>query len=443
MGTLRKKLEHFLTLDMENSSRFTSFLIYQVRLYIQIARQLVKDNCLQQAASLAFSTLLSMVPIVALLFSMFNSFANLQKYESYLQNFLQKHLLADSASEAFVKIKEFSQNISGVNDVISVVFLLIFSLSLFNTIEGVINSIWKVKKSRSIFDRFISTYWPLVTLGPVLMAVSIQFSIKLGKVAYLGAFLNTLLNLFPMAFISIALIFTYKIVPNTKVRWKPALIGGIIAGILFELAKRGFNLYVTRINYYNNIYLSLTTLVFFLLWVYIVWIIVLFGTEVTYTIQNMAYLTKKDKEDKLKLNKLSEPSVVNEYLALRLFWKIALTFSNGKKIQTLDSLSKYFNLSEHVIEEVFNRLEEKELIVKTSEPVDGIVPAISLGKISIDSIVKTFHIDFPLSNPSLPSNGADSMDLLISQMEKARLGTINSISLQDVIIKENEKNNIN
>ena len=116
MKKIRNLFEDFLSLDPLKQGKWSAFLIYQVRLYVQIARQLVKDNCLQQAASLSFSTILSILPIVALLFSVIQSFTNLRQYEEQLQNFLQKHLLAESAVAAFEKIKQYSDHLITVPD---------------------------------------------------------------------------------------------------------------------------------------------------------------------------------------------------------------------------------------------------------------------------------------------------------------------------------------
>ncbi|MFC1851500.1 YihY/virulence factor BrkB family protein [candidate division CSSED10-310 bacterium] len=432
MKKLKTIIEDFLSLDAAKQSKWTAFMIYQVRLYVMIARQLLRDNCLVHAASLSFNTLLSMVPIVALVFALFRSFANLQQYEQDIEDLLQKHLLADSAADAFNKIKELSENISAVDNIVSAFFFLIFSLMLFNTIEVTINYIWKVKQTRSLFDRFI-TYWILVTLGPILIVVSLQLSQQIEKIAYLGSLITTLMNIFPMAFIAIALIFTYKLVPNTKVQWKAAIIGGVVAGVLFELAKNGFNLYVTRLDYYENIYASLTAAVFFLLWVYVAWVIILFGTEISYTYQNLTYLYQKDLEDKLRLKKITEMSVVNDVLGLRIFWLIAKSYSQDSKIICTSAVAEHFNLSPEIAEEVVRRLEDHNFIVKTSQPADGLVPARSLDNMMIKDIVESFRIDFPPSNPDIPLDGGDYIDQIIQEMEEARLSIINSNSVSQYL----------
>ncbi|MBN2383787.1 YihY family inner membrane protein [bacterium] len=429
---LIKFIERFLSLDPKKQGKWTSFLIYQVRFYIMIARQLVRDNCLQQAQSLTFSTILSLVPIVALVFSIFRSFANLQRYEIVVQDFLEKHLLASSAVAAFEKIKELSQNISTVEDVMSVAFFLVFSLMLFNTIEGTINTIWRVKKARALFDRFI-TYWILVTLGPLLIVVSTQISHKISQVAYVGALIKSLMNLFPMSFIVVALVFIYKLVPNTRVKWRPALIGGIIAGILFELAKRGFNLYVLRLDYYNSIYAYLSVAIFFILWVYVAWIIVLFGTEVSYTVQNLNYLFEKDLEDRFKLKKRPVHYVVNDVLGLRMAWYIAQAFQKGSLPVTTTEITEKFDLPADVLEEIVRRFENGGIVARTVQPVEGLVPARAPDTIMLTEISDQFQSDFLLSNPDLPLENVSDMDHLIARMEAERRSGIKSVSLADIL----------
>jgi len=442
---VQKFLEIFLTLDPRKQGKWTSFLIYQARFFIQIARQLIKDNCLQQAQSLTFTTILSLVPIVALLFSFFRSFANLQRYEQVVQDFLEKHLLAESAVVAFTKIKELSQNVSTVEDVMAVILFLVFSLMLFNTIEGTINSIWRVKKARSFFDRFI-TYWILVTLGPLLIAVSIQLSRRIGNIAYLGEMIKTVMSIFPISFMVIALVFIYKLVPNTRVRWRPALIGGIVAGIMFELAKSGFNIYVLRLDYYNSVYAYLSVAVFFILWVYVAWIIVLFGTEVSYTIQNLNYLFEKDFVARMQVKKKAEDRIINEILGLRIVWFIIKKFRQGAPPVTSTDIEAWFELEPDVVQEVIRRLEAGNIIVRTAQPQENLVPARSLEKITLAEIITHFQSEFPPAHPAIPGSNAEYIDLIIDQMEKAKNSHIMDISLAEILNKaaaaENRNSNV-
>jgi len=233
------------------------------------------------AGSLAYTTILSMVPLLAVSFAIFQAFGGMEKLYSTLQPFILSNLSEGANEKAIEQLQSFVSNANastlGIGGLIALLFT---SFSMLSSVEKAINRVWGTKIERSLFQR-ISTYWLFITLGPLGAAVLIGFATT-AKLP-MGTYLPGGTGLF---ILSVGFFFAlYKFIPSCRVHWRYALISGAYTSAILGLAKIGFNIYVRRVVSYDRVYGSLGAIPIILLWIYILWVITLSGAALTASLQ--------------------------------------------------------------------------------------------------------------------------------------------------------------
>jgi membrane protein len=264
-------------IDLDTTKRLASF----------VARRTGEDHVAQVAGSLTFTTVLSLVPLATVAFALFTAFPIFGSFQMSLQDFLAAHLMPSQInSQIFKYLNQFASKAKGLTTV-GMIILFVTSVMTMMTVESAFNVIWRVRKSRPLAQRVL-VYWAIITLGPILFGVSLSMSSYLfaHSVAFAGSH-NLLPPVAEWALTSATLPFTvlaftmlYVFLPNCRVEWRDAAIGGLVAAIAFELAKRGFGYYVRSIPTYTAVYGAFAALPVFLLWVYLCWMITLIGAMV-------------------------------------------------------------------------------------------------------------------------------------------------------------------
>ncbi|WP_038369745.1 YihY family inner membrane protein, partial [Brackiella oedipodis] len=264
--------------DTQPRSRLTCIkntLIYAVR-------RLIDDQLTQAASSLAYTTVLAVVPLLTVILALFTIFPVFNDFKVYLDNFLRHNLMPESISEnIFEYLNSFAQSASQMTTV-GVIFLFVTSIMLMMTIEEALNKIWHVKRSRGLLMRILM-YWAVLSLGPIILSLSLWISgFVLQKTfdQYISIGRQFMGYVFPWIMSVLGLTLLYYTVPNRRVAFKDALIGGVVSGSLFEILKAGFAFYITNFPSYTLIYGAFATVPLFLLWIYISWIIVLLGAAI-------------------------------------------------------------------------------------------------------------------------------------------------------------------
>jgi len=245
-------------------------------LTIRRARQ---ERLLQVAGSLSFTTLLSLVPLLAVSLALFTHFPVFGRFEAALEQYLLRSLLPEGIARTVLRtLNQFVANASGLT-VAGSLFLLAAAVALLLTVENAFNQIWNVQRSRPILKR-VGLYLLILALGPPLLGVSlwatsVVLGASMGWLETLPPSARFVLNLGPvvLGWVSLACLFRY--VPNTKVRKRDALIGGLLASVALELGKRGFAAYLLKIPTYKAVYGAFAAFPVFLLWVYFSWLVTL------------------------------------------------------------------------------------------------------------------------------------------------------------------------
>jgi membrane protein len=249
-----------------------------------IVRRGREERLAQAAGGLTFATVMSIVPLLAVSFALFARIPALRPAGEAIREHLLRGLLpADITKTVLKHLAQFTGNTSGLTLVGSAV-LLVSALALLLSVENGLNRIWQAKKPRPVLRR-LALYVCMLLAGPVVVGASLWATSYL--LAASGALVGTrpawmpyALNLGPVVLGAAGFACLFRFVPHTAVRWRHAIVGGLLAGIAFELGKRGFAIYLANVPAYRTIYGAFAPLLAFLVWVYYSWFITLAGALV-------------------------------------------------------------------------------------------------------------------------------------------------------------------
>ena len=245
------------------------------------------DGMTTEAGNLAFVSLLALVPLVAVVFSLFAAFPVFSDISVQLKHFIFNNFVPAAGNVVQDYLDRFVANVNKMT-VIGAVGLIVTSLLLMHSIDSALNAIWRSQKKRPLVFS-IAVYWMILTLGPLLAGASLAIStwllsLKWMAVSGMTGLIDQTLRIFPLLLSWLAFWLLYSLVPTTRVPQRDALIGALVAGLLFELGKKAFALYITMFPSYQLIYGVLAVIPILFLWVYWTWCIVLLGAEITVTL---------------------------------------------------------------------------------------------------------------------------------------------------------------
>jgi membrane protein len=250
-------------------------------LFLFAQRRLREESLPQVAGSLTFTTVFALVPLLTIALAIFTTFPLFNSFRSSLEAYFVQSVMPKSISSTILNYLTMFASKATRLSAVGAVALIFTSIAMMNLIERVFNRIWRVRDERR-WSKRILVYWAIVTLGPLLIGVSLTLSSQVfmatstlvGDVPVIGVLIYTILSL---ALTTAGFTLLYVAVPNRDVDWQDAAWGGLVAGLAFEVAKRGFAIFITQFPTYSKIYGALAALPLFLLWVYVSWMITLFG----------------------------------------------------------------------------------------------------------------------------------------------------------------------
>lgn len=381
-------------------------LLYEVIKILMLAiRFFTTKRVLTQAAALTYSTLLAIVPIMAVVFAIARGFG----YNKYIEVWFREAFSSQpQAAEVIIQwVNSYLVHTqSGIFLGVGLLFMLYTVLMLVSNIEQTFNEIWQVKKQRSIFRTF-TDYLAMFFLFPILIVVSSGVSIFLATFAkslpdflLLGPAVRWLLSLSPYVLMSALFIGLYVFMPNTHVRVKNAIVPGILAGIAMQWLQFFYIHSQIWVTGYNAIYGSFAALPLFMLWVQISWTICLFGAELTYTSQNLEYYDyNTDTSD-----------ISHRYrimLCSLLMARICRRFAEGGRPYTAEQLRSETGIPIRIVIDLLYKLIEARLLIEISSDEKGetsrFMPAESLNNLNVGTMVDrleaqgTWKLDIPVS----------------------------------------------
>ncbi len=244
----------------------------------------VQNETSLAASSLAYTSLLALVPLMAVLVTVFSAMPLFEDASEILQNFIFQNFVPTSGEVIQTYIIGFVDKVRGLT-VPMFIAVFVTSLLMMQTMEKALNRIFATKPSGR-FSTKIIMYWAVLTMGPLLVGGGIAISSMVLQYSAFAGVKTFLLKMLPLLSSAVGFFLIYLVVPNIKVKWRHALAGALFAAILFELAKIGFTFYVSKIPSYEKVYGALATIPLFLIWLFLSWNIVLLGGTVTATLSS-------------------------------------------------------------------------------------------------------------------------------------------------------------
>ena len=249
-----------------------------------LRRRFRDDRLGLTAGSLTFTTLIALVPLVTVMLAMFTVFPMFSGFEGALEKYFLQNLVPDNIARPVLRsLTMFASKARGMGT-LGLVLLVATAMALVMTIDRTLNAIWRVRKPRPYAQRIL-VYWAGLTLGPLVLGVSLSLSsyavsVSRGLVEAMPGGVAVLLDVMQFWLFAAATAGLFHYVPNTHVRWRHAWSGGLFVALAFEIAKKGLAWYVQSVPTYSMIYGAFATLPIFLLWIYLGWVIMLLGAVI-------------------------------------------------------------------------------------------------------------------------------------------------------------------
>ncbi|WP_395340241.1 virulence factor BrkB family protein [Ningiella sp. W23] len=310
-------------------------------------RHLKSERITVSSGHMAFVSLLALVPVIMVFFMIMSAFPAFSEIRTLFEDFIFSNFLPASGDVMQTHIGEFVSNASGMGAV-GIGSLLVVSLLLISNIDKTLNHLWQAKADRPLVYTF-AIYWMVITLGPLLIGVSIAVSSYLGAIAsfaddYTPGFGTAFLKLVPSIAAVGAFMILYMVVPNRPVRAKYAIWGAVLAAVLFEVSKKAFAFYVASFPSYQIIYGALAVVPILFMWVYLCWIVVFLGAVFSFAITTTCerYLeNEKQENQQLSGHSKSEPdSITKRELDTRPLSQSQVTMIDGAKAKDLEVIAK-------------------------------------------------------------------------------------------------------
>jgi len=382
------------------------------------------------ATSLTFTTVFSLVPLLSVLFFVFDIFGSLAQLKHLIEPYIYQTLAPGAQEKVRIAINTIVNNINYTTiGTVSIAMLLISVFLLLLEIEYALNEIWLTKNTMPIILR-AAIYWSVLTVAPMLLALSLFFFTTLHSLApvrLLKAHIH--LDISPwLLYGLICTAFTgmYYFMSGTRVRLMSALCGGLIAGTCWKGASLAFTFYTANLFYYPQIYGPLSAVPLLLLWLFLCWVLFLMGAEVSYLHQY-----HRSYRSGFQASTISQPQ--REALTLLLFVYVARRFLHNQPPPVLPDLADSLNIPLHVARELLQPLQKRGLLSTAANHAGKLLPGRSLEHITAGHILQSLDEDSLLQHLATPE-AAVCRDIIRSRSTALRAGVFTT-SIKDIVSK--------
>jgi membrane protein len=393
-------------------------------------RELSQGDLTLRAMSLVYTTLLALVPLLALSFSLFKALGLHNQIEPMLMNLLQP--LGSEAPRITSMLLDFVDNVKiGVLGSIGVAMLFYTVISMIQKVEAAFNHAWKIPRTRPLSQR-VSQYLVLLLLGPLAVSLTVGVTASLSSNRLVSSLLTLpgmnegvilLGRLTPLLMVCAIFSFLFVVIPNTRVRWRAAAMGGLFSGVLWQLATVGFAEFAAGSSNYNAVYSSFAILILLLIWMYIAWLILLLGAQITFFSQNPQYLTARR-----EAGDLSPQS--HDVLSLSLMVEVAKRFAEQAAPPNAEQLTNQLKARPEATNMLISRLLESGLLRETAD--GGYLPGGPANSLELLDILQASR------SPASPAGGTDnqryqSVTTLAQHLEHMRSEHLAGRTLEDLL----------
>lgn len=406
-------------------------LIVVARYIYALGRDVMGGELTLRAMSLVYTTMIAIVPLLAFSFSVLKGFGVHRQMEPLLNEFLAA--LGPRGPEITQNVIGFVDNVQGgALAGISLGILLYSVLSMAQKVEASLNFVWRVDRPRSLARRF-TEYLSVMLVGPLLMGIAFGLTTTLTsnfvvrELQQIEAVSETMLQLgklMPFFMVVLAFSFLYAFVPNTKVRLRAALTGGLVAGVLWVGGGRLFAEFVVTASRTEAIYSGFAIVIVAMFWLYVSWLILLFGGQLAFYVQNPDFLPVGRRL----------PSMANslrERIALMVAILVGRDFDQGGQGWRPEGLAARAGLPNHQVQQVVNALQDAGIVTETAD--ERLIPGRALARITVADI-----LDAVRSSGESRLDWPAGVEAVSSRIETALASALGGETLADLVQKEEE-----
>ncbi|GAB5605952.1 YihY family inner membrane protein [Sideroxyarcus sp. TK5] len=358
-----------------------------------VALRLRDDRCMEMAASLTFTTLLSLVPLITIMLTVFSAFPVFSDMAAEIKSFFLSNMLPETGGKMITRyVEQFAESASRLT-AMGIAFLGIAAMMLMMTIDNAFHRIFRVSRQRKLLQRIL-VYWAVITLAPLLVGASLSLTswltgLSVGYAKHVPPGGLAVLKVFPVILTAAAFTMLFSVVPNRYVPIRHALIGGVIAAVAFESMNMAFAYYITHFPTYKLVYGAFASLPIFLLWIYLSWLMLLFGAIISAAIPHWRseHAVRKDQVTQL-------------YFALHMLKFMDEGLKSGE-VQVLQGLSRRLRIGYEEVERILQRLSDAKIVGKLSDQGWGMVRAPEY--VMVSELMRMFLLD----TSSLPKQASD------------------------------------
>lgn len=413
--------------DDESRRPSVRFSWHLARILFAVVRDVMNGHITLHAMSLVYTTLLSIVPMLALSFSVLKGLGAHNELEPLLRNLVQP--LGSQGEDIVTNVLGFVDNMKvGVLGSLGLGFLVFTVISLVQKVERSFNEIWRVSQIRPIGQRF-SNYLSVIIVGPVLVVSAIGSTAtlvgsdmvkELLLIQPLGWVYSALSSLMPYLMIILLFTFVYIFIPNTRVKFRHALLGGIIGGAAWQSAIFGFTRFVVNSNY-EAIYSGFAVGILLLIWIYVAWLILLMGSSVAFYSQHAGQITRE---------RVVEPCArLDEMAALEIVYRVARQFDSVGGGLEVHELESELGVGPEAAERVIERLTLGNILSFAGVEGDKLCPAQSLDRIALADVL--YVIRRPDRHKPDVSSNVEEVEALANQLDTVIEDAFSQVSLLD------------
>jgi len=421
------------TLEAGDLSSGKGFLLRAAQVTILAVRDFFVDHCMLRASALTYATLLSIIPLLALMFAVLKGFGVQNQLEPII---LEK--IAVGSEEIVSQIIGYINNTNvGRLGTVGLVLLVVTVLALLSNIEEIFNHVWGVKETRPIFRRF-ADYFSVVVMGPIfiLAAISMNTTLqsqalvqRLMDMAFVGQVIFFLFKILPFVAMWAAFTFLYLFMPNTKVTFRAGLIGGIFGGTLWQLAQWGYVTFQVGVARYNAIYGTMAALPILMVWIYVSWVIVLLGLEVSFAAQNLRTLHREIRRENWNF-------ASRELVALNILLVVAENFYRGAGPWSQEKIATNLEIPPRLAQNILQELVRLEFLSQVQNPQDdeiGFQPARAPEVTELYQVLQALREDGISYSKLRKTPERQVIADLEGKLESAGYEALEGVTLQDLV----------
>jgi membrane protein len=441
MSQLLSKIQLFFQVTLwqelpEKSNLVMRWLSNTLRVSYIMVRELATGELNLRAMSLVFTTLLSLVPLIAVAFSVLKAFGVHNQIEPVLLGILEP--LGSRGEEITASIIGFVQNVKvGVLGSLGVAMLFYTIIALVQKVENAFNFVWRVKRARTLARRF-TDYLSVVMIGPLLIFTGLGIAAtvlnhdviqQMQAIEPFGTLLVWASKLVPYLMIILAFTFLYKFIPNTQVKLGPAMMGASVAGIMWVTLGTLFASFVASSSSYTAIYSSFAILFFFMIWLYLAWFILLTGSQVAFYLQHPKLVRLAGRPHLLSPR-------LREKEGLWLMTVIVRRFCLNQPAYSLSELEEETTLDPSILQDLLMTLEQGGLLVELTGEDASFAPSRDISSIKVSMIFHCLRTAEESELMKVKSLAEPVVNQLLQQLAEAQNNVLSELTIRDLAMSK-------